>query len=213
MEVQRIRRAGGKIPRKYEVCQNPECGQSLEGKRSNAKYCSIDCQNAVGNGRTQAARLATRGGEPWQPESDECETCGADLSERKKANPNLRIRFCTKDCWKTWHLGRPEYQEWRRDTQCRHIYNMRKGQYAEMLAAQGGLCANRGCSNPATDVDHDHACCDGQRSCGKCIRGLLCSGCNAALGRIRDDLSRAQGLVAYLREWAARGEGELGLPA
>jgi hypothetical protein len=213
MAVQRIRRAGGKIPRKYEVCQNPGCGSSLEHKRSNAKYCSLECQHAVGNAPTQAARLAARGGEPWQPESNECEWCGADLSEVKRVSPHLRLRFCSKVCWKQWFTSRPEYQAERRDYQCRAVYNMRKGQYAEMLAAQGGVCANPGCSNPATDVDHDHSCCDGQRSCGTCVRALLCSGCNNALGRLRDDVTRVEGLAAYLRGWQSRREGDLGLPA
>jgi len=33
-------------------------------------------------------------------------------------------------------------------------------------------------------VDHDHDCCSGRRSCGKCIRGLLCIPCNAMLGQL-----------------------------
>lgn len=49
-----------------------------------------------------------------------------------------------------------------------------------LYLAQGGLCA--GCSEPFLDddleVDHDHECCPGERSCGRCIRGLLCHGCN-----------------------------------
>lgn len=32
-------------------------------------------------------------------------------------------------------------------------------------------------------VDHDHKCCPGQYSCGKCIIGLLCRNCNAMLGQ------------------------------
>src|SRR4029077_2130187 len=31
-------------------------------------------------------------------------------------------------------------------------------------------------------VDHDHNCCPGAHSCGKCIRGILCGTCNSALG-------------------------------
>lgn len=39
----------------------------------------------------------------------------------------------------------------------------------------------------ARAVDHDHKCCPGKTSCGKCVRGLLCGNCNTILGRQRDD--------------------------
>jgi hypothetical protein len=49
-----------------------------------------------------------------------------------------------------------------------------------LYAAQGGLCA--GCEMPFPnddlEIDHDHECCSGAWSCGGCIRGLLCHGCN-----------------------------------
>jgi hypothetical protein len=31
-------------------------------------------------------------------------------------------------------------------------------------------------------VDHDHSCCPGRQTCGKCVRGLICRQCNTAFG-------------------------------
>lgn len=47
--------------------------------------------------------------------------------------------------------------------------------------------------------DHDHSCCPGRRSCGKCFRGILCAGCNLALGHAGDSVERLEKLAAYLR--------------
>ncbi|WP_425427475.1 endonuclease domain-containing protein [Actinomadura meyerae] len=49
-------------------------------------------------------------------------------------------------------------------------------------------------------VDHDHDCCDWVvGSCGKCIRGLLCTSCNKAAGMLRDSPQLASALADYLR--------------
>ncbi len=79
-------------------------------------------------------------------------------------------------------------------------------QYEAMLEEQGGVCAI--CERPETNtylgvvrrlaVDHDHTCCPGDKSCGECVRGLLCSACNTALGRLNDDLDRLQAAMDYL---------------
>lgn len=49
-------------------------------------------------------------------------------------------------------------------------------------------------------IDHDHVCCQGQRSCGRCIRGVLCGRCNTDLGVI--EATRTTGrlplLLAYI---------------
>lgn len=47
-------------------------------------------------------------------------------------------------------------------------------------------------------IDHDHACCPGVRSCGRCNRGVLCRGCNTALGSLNDSRDRMKALLAYL---------------
>lgn len=47
-------------------------------------------------------------------------------------------------------------------------------------------------------VDHDHSCCAGTTSCGKCIRGLLCHHCNAALGNVKDNIEVLKTMIKYL---------------
>jgi hypothetical protein len=60
------------------------------------------------------------------------------------------------------------------------------------------------CDNPACHrsddyaVDHDHRCCPGNYSCGNCIRGVLCRGCNTALGGINDQIDKLAGLTHYV---------------
>jgi hypothetical protein len=49
-------------------------------------------------------------------------------------------------------------------------------------------------------VDHNHACCPGEGSCGKCIRGLLCHHCNAALGNVQDNIKTLQAMIEYLQK-------------
>lgn len=48
------------------------------------------------------------------------------------------------------------------------------------------------------NIDHDHDCCSGSTGCSGCIRGLLCTRCNMALGAI-EALHRADLLDDSLR--------------
>jgi hypothetical protein len=67
------------------------------------------------------------------------------------------------------------------------------------------LCARpfytgRGGGVAAFCVDHDHSCCPGGSSCGKCVRGLLCSACNMSLGHVESMIAKASlpAIVNYL---------------
>lgn len=75
--------------------------------------------------------------------------------------------------------------------------------YEAILALQGGGCALCGSqksrNGTSLTVDHDHACCPGERSCGKCVRGILCANCNANLERL--DTPEAK---AYLSGYESR---------
>lgn len=65
--------------------------------------------------------------------------------------------------------------------------------YNAMMVEQDGCCYL--CLDPLPEqkdicVDHSHACCPGDRSCGRCVRGLACRWCNQGLGQFRDDPER-----------------------
>jgi len=52
-------------------------------------------------------------------------------------------------------------------------------------------------------VDHDHACCPGWTSCGRCVRGLLHPRCNTILGHHESSLADEE--LAYLAAYKERG--------
>jgi hypothetical protein len=135
---------------------------------------------------------------------------------RRKMRSDIRNEDGQKMC--TW------CDEWKNDTEfykrkgqrdglspwckeCDNVYvtcrkfNITREFYLEMLAAQGGVCAICGGTSPGQrlSVDHDHACCDRPgSSCGKCVRGLLCSDCNRAIGMMCDDPARLRSAATYL---------------
>lgn len=99
----------------------------------------------------------------------------------------------------------PEVKQRRADEIREQRYHVSPGRFAEMLMEQGGRCLVCGvhyteCKN-AFSVDHDHGCCPGDRSCGKCVRGLLCHACNVGLGYFKDSIKTLQRAVLYLKRF------------
>jgi hypothetical protein len=83
-------------------------------------------------------------------------------------------------------------------------YGLTPEAYDALLKSQGGCCAICGSPDPRNGgqlrwaVDHDHACCAGKKTCGRCVRALLCHPCNQGLGLFGDDPVRLRAAAAYL---------------
>lgn len=86
-------------------------------------------------------------------------------------------------------------------------YSIDAALYRAIIEAQGGKCAICQRANGTARrlaVDHDHSCCDGPTSCGKCVRSILCSPCNRMLGHLRDDIGSLQRAIVVIRDRPAQ---------
>ena len=84
-----------------------------------------------------------------------------------------------------------------------HRYGITFEELTTLIEKQNNSCA--ACFTSFEDIpdrnihiDHDHECCPSNKGCRKCIRGILCWNCNAALGMLKDDIVRVHAIGKYL---------------
>jgi hypothetical protein len=156
------------------ICSVPGCG-----RRHTARgLCSVHVRHMKKYGEVREIK-------PYRLTGRTCEIAGCD-------QPALAKLRCNKHLSYGYNLSR---------------FHLSLEDFVRMLESQAGVCAICGGTNTngkALSVDHDHQCCDGDRSCGACIRGLICQPCNAALGFMHDDPARLRAAANYVE--AARIE-------
>lgn len=86
-----------------------------------------------------------------------------------------------------------------------HKFKLTADDYQMMLEAQDFVCAV--CKHPPEPgkrlfVDHDHSCCSGQKTCGRCVRQLLCNRCNLMLGHAKDNIETLKNAIKYLEKFS-----------
>jgi len=129
-----------------------------------------------------------------------CTKCNTEKSlskfQIKAGYKDGHASWCN-DCLKVWRKG---YEVKNKDKlraadssrKLMKNYGITLDEYNKLLEKQGGGCAVCGKSPDSRrlHVDHDHKT--------GAVRGLLCSGCNTALGHAADDVSILQRLIGYL---------------
>lgn len=84
-----------------------------------------------------------------------------------------------------------------------HRHSISQEQIEELMRSQAFKCAICGVCDVNLHIDHDHVCCpNGNKSCGQCIRGMLCPFCNKMLGHARDSPEILSSAIEYLNQWA-----------
>lgn len=136
-----------------------------------------------------------------------CATCGISktysgfpLRRRTWDGLNEDCKSCA--CGRQQKLRRKDPEKFR-GYELKSHYKLSLEQYNEMLAKQDGVCSI--CKTVPDGhrrnmvVDHDHKCCpEKKKSCGKCIRGLICDTCNRAIGMLGDCPKILRSAAAYL---------------
>lgn len=115
---------------------------------------------------------------------------------RRTGNRTSWCRKCTNEKVLEIKKQNPRYYLKRK-------YNITPERYKTMLKAQGYGCAICGDLDPndrELAVDHDRSCCSGDRSCGKCVRQLLCGPCNLMLGIAHDRDWVLERAAEYIRD-------------
>lgn len=161
------------------------CGEEFQPTTTNNWLCGDACK--AGRERQlqrerHAVKIARRG------ILKQCQDCGSTDRTAFAARSTDR---CTP-CWEL-RLSRlvscfpstPVEELRKRDNHLSTSYGIGLGVYYLLLEEQQFRCAI--CDTESTGpfdfaVDHDHSCCAGPKSCGRCVRGLLCIGCNLHLG-------------------------------
>lgn len=81
-------------------------------------------------------------------------------------------------------------------------FNITIDKIENMLISQSGrcdICENQLSGKKDPCIDHDRSCCKSTKSCGKCVRSMLCSHCNKMLGFARDNEKILLSAVKYLK--------------
>ncbi len=121
---------------------------------------------------------------------------------RRRADPTYR------EAMRIYLLGyRRDHPDRVKNLYLQRIHGLSLAEYELLSEKQGGVCAicaraemkvHRSGVRCELSVDHDHRCCPGRTSCGQCVRGLLCSECNFALGKFGDSPARLRLAITYL---------------
>ena len=92
------------------------------------------------------------------------------------------------------------HREYHREYTRRWNFKLAPGGREELLEMAGRECqiCEVGLTQATMRIDHDHACCPGQKTCGDCVRGVLCSSCNTGIGLLGDTADALRRALQYL---------------
>ena len=187
-----------------------DCGTESIVTRSSATN-SPSCRKCVARRHTRCARGhdLTPENTYWNPSKTKrgCRACKI-LRSQTAVSKNWHSSYyqANKPRWKKYrrkYRGTPLGKDTERKYRIKHFYKLTREEHLELLESQGYKCAFPDCGTPVdiySDVDHNHACCPGAKSCGRCVRGVLCHQHNNGLSFFEDRPKTLLNAFEYLKK-------------
>lgn len=124
-----------------------------------------------------------------------CEDC---CNAWRRENNNTQINKIYRDGWK--ERDPAGYAESSLRRRVKRRFKLTPEEYHKMRDEAPDKCSlcNRDYGIRGPVIDHDHSCCPGRKSCGACIRGVICNRCNTSLGLIDDNRKTLDNMIFYL---------------
>ena len=145
-------------------------------------------KKAVSKGLCNGHYKQKRRGKPLSP-LNPSKAVVKPLNTYKVEHTPCAIEACTRASTKATELCRNHNTK-------PYVWGLTKEQLLNMPTN----CEVCGKYDESLHVDHDHSCCNRRGSCGKCVRGFICLGCNTALGMVQDNPETLQNLINYLQK-------------
>ena len=132
--------------------------------------------------------------------ASQCRVCAKEKLRKSREKNKQELN----DKSLKWYENNRELVRRRR----RHAsYGVTQQMFEKLLEIQNDGCAICGVEHDPSlyknwkvlAVDHDHSCCSQTPTCGKCNRGLLCRGCNQALGLFKDSIHLLNKAIDYIK--------------
>jgi hypothetical protein len=111
--------------------------------------------------------------------------------QKRSYEKNKALRLA----WMAEYNARPEVKKQKRARNLVALYGITLQEYEAILAVQNGVCAV--CGGPEISGRQKHLSVDHDHKTGA-VRGLVCIGCNSALGLVGEDKARLLSLLSYI---------------
>lgn len=175
------------------------CGKKWEASKFGTlpRFCE-ECKISRHRAKSRALQAKNRGQTPKGP-TYTCQVCG--MVSATPANAGMPPKLC--DVCAAQSNLESKRRIWTKKNLDRYSLTMER--FNALIESQCNRCAVCGTSHPGGagsrwHIDHDHSCCGPGVSCGNCVRGLICSRCNTALGLFDDRPEILEVAIRYLKD-------------